>query len=140
MNKHNELTLGYMDGINGLDPKSNYPGSSYERGWLLGSQDREKGIKAPKYFGYHEDKDLPIKPGMTVTIKKGTLVHCNGVTKPAGRTYKVKVNHLFPGSDMWVSGNAFRSELNPITNPRVRWAGKGCYWAEADINDIPEAF
>lgn len=54
-----------------------------------------------KFIGYHSS--LPIKQGQTITIKKGmpvrTLKH--GVTG-AGRTYKVKVNHILNGQTLTV--------------------------------------
>jgi len=48
-----------------------------------------------KFEGYVEK--LPIHSGDRITIKKGTMVRCNGVTKPAGKTYKVTVHHVLNG-------------------------------------------
>lgn len=54
------------------------------------------------FLGYCKDKSkLPVKPGMTVRIKKGTPVRKTtpgqaGV-KPAGKTYTVKAHHILCG-------------------------------------------
>lgn len=92
------------------------------------------------FQGYHELHDLPINPGMMVTIKKGVLVKTVGRdTRPAGKTYKVKVHHLLPGCSphpMFVGEMAARTRTE---NPKVVWAGPGGYWSEVDINDVPEA-
>lgn len=137
----NPMTHGYLDGLHGIDPdeKMSYSGGEYEQGWLRGSADREAGVKAPKYLGFHYDDDLTIKPGMTVTIRKGTMVECRGEVKPAGRTYKVVVNHILNGQNLYIEGSAFRTTVTPIKAPTVRWAGTGGYWSAVDINDIPEA-
>jgi len=138
------LTHGYVTGLKGEDPdeKLAFSGSSYEKGYLLGCADREAGKRLPKYHGFSDEKTLPIQPGMTVTIPKGTQIrttHPEGRIRVASRTYKVKVNHLLPGSCMWDNSNAFRSEIVPMTNPSVVWAGTGGYWMEVDMNDVPEA-
>jgi hypothetical protein len=137
----NALTLGYLAGLRGEDPDPEMSRLSerYDDGWLLGAADREQGATPKKFMGYCDKNVLPVKQGDTVTIKKGTLVRCNGVTKPAGRTYKVRVNHVQSGRNLYIEGNAFRREITPIMNPTVVWPGSGGYWAEADINDIPEA-
>lgn len=141
--KHAEsLTIGYLAGLRGEDPIEELarPDSSYERGFLLGLRDREAGVKAPKYLGYHATEDLPIRPGQIVTIPKGAMVRCmNGVTKPAGRTYKVRVHHIMNGTNLYIEGSGFREEVRQITTPTVVWPGTGGYWTEVDINDIPEA-
>jgi len=133
------MTIGYLAGLRGEDPDSemSHVHSNYDEGWLMGDADRERGVPAPKYLGYHDD--LPIKQGQIVTIKKGTMVRCNGVTKPAGRTYKITIHHILPGQNLYVEGNAFRRTVHPVMTPKVVWPGSGGYWAEADINDIPEA-
>ncbi len=138
---HQALTIGYLAGLRGEDPDAELGrlNPRYEEGWLLGAEDRQKGVQPKKYMGYHGDAQLPIKQGQVVTIRKGTLVRCNGVTKPAGRTYKVIVRSLGCGCNIFVEGNAFREQVRPMTSPTVIWAGTGGYWAEADINDIPEA-
>lgn len=136
----NAITVGYVTGLAGEDPDpqlENY--SEYADGWLMGCADREAGKKLPKYLGFSRDADLPVKQGQEVTILKGTVVRCNGVTKQAGRTYKVKIHHILSGTNIYVEGNAFRRELHPMTSPTICWAGTGGYWAEADLNDIPEA-
>ena len=95
--------------------------------------------KTPKFVGYCEI--LPIKRGDTVTITKGVMVKHTGQgypTKPAGRTFKVKVHHLLNGSNLMVTGR-HEHEERPASPPVVRWAGSGGYWREVDINEIPEA-
>jgi len=90
-----------------------------------------------KFIGYHSDDALPIKPGQYITIKKGVMVKTIGrPAKPAGRTYRVKVNHLLGGQ---IAHKGYHGQDVPESNPVVRWAGPGGYWTEADINDIPEA-
>jgi len=137
---HHALTIGYLAGLRGEDPDAELGrlNPRYDDGWLLGAADRERGVQPKRFMGYHRDSELPIKPGDVVTIKKGTLVRCNGETKPAGRTYKVIVRSLGCGSNLCVEGNAFRETTYPITCPTVIWAGTGGYWAEADINDVVE--
>lgn len=108
------------------------------------------------YFGYHPEHKLPIKQGDTVLIKKGTLVkNIHFGTKPAGRTYRVKVNHTLPGQSIpffdvvRYHGDRFKftqehlkfadqnsSLLIPIRNPSVCWPGPGGYWSEVDINQV----
>lgn len=90
-----------------------------------------------KFVGYHEESELPIKPGMTVTIRKGTIVKTVGrEPKPAGRNYKVTVHHILPGV---TRHRDFRNDQIDFVNPSVCWPGPGGYWSEADINSIPEA-
>lgn len=86
-----------------------------------------------KYVGYHDDKDLPLKAGDIVTIRKGVTIfttHPDGRGKVAGRTYKIKIDHVLWGCTR--DGEHYR-------NPSVRWPGSGGYWNEVDINDVPEA-
>jgi hypothetical protein len=88
-----------------------------------------------QYIGYHDDKDIPIKAGDTVTIKKGVTIkttHLSTCEKIAGRTYKIRVHHILNGATSSANGEHY-------SNPRVRWAGAGGYWNDVDINDIPEA-
>jgi hypothetical protein len=93
------------------------------------------------YEGYHEDHDLPVKRGQTITIRKGVTVkvmrpvdgRLRLVKKTAGRTYKVRVHHIINGSTTYSSG------VPNLQNPSLCWAGAGGYWHEVDINDVPEA-
>ncbi len=92
-----------------------------------------------KFVGYHDPASLPVKRGDFVTILKGTPVRTGFSKKnwkPAGRTYKVKIDHILPGC----TTRPYSSE-EPVHEfgPSIRWAGSGGYWYEADINDIPEA-
>lgn len=94
-------------------------------------------LSTKKFVGYHEDSELPVKKGMIVTIKKGTLVTTIGHgSKPAGKTYKIQIDHILNGSFRY---RGHRNEAIETTNPKVRWPGPGGYWSDADINDIPEA-
>lgn len=99
-----------------------------------------------KFPGYHKDEHLPIKPGQTVTIRKGVEVKTVGKDpKPAGKTYRVKVHHLLSGisEPMYKpedpSADRFGYVFVPKMNPMVVWAGPGGYWSQADVNLIPEA-
>jgi len=95
-----------------------------------------------KYIGYHESHLLPLKGGETVTILKGTPIKTTHPTKKhrvAGRTYKVKVNHVLNGTTVTVLNRYRDEELGPKQNPSIRWPGEGGYWFEVDINLIPEA-
>lgn len=51
--------------------------------------------------GYHDDKLIPLLPGMQVRIKKGTVLHSTHPRREgkfeAGRTYTVKAHHILPG-------------------------------------------
>jgi hypothetical protein len=92
-----------------------------------------------KFVGYC--KVLPIKNGDVVTIRKGTLVWHRGEKNPAGRTFKVKVDHILSGVTLTDGDRAYNERhgrSGSDVNPRVVWAGSGGYWSEADINDIPE--
>lgn len=91
-----------------------------------------------KFEGYHDPKDLPVKAGDRVRIRKGTTVKVIGrPAKPAGRTYTITVHHVLCGCT-FTSIGARGSEPSGkhLSNPSVRWAGPGGYWAEADINDV----
>lgn len=98
-----------------------------------------------KFIGFHENADLPVKRGDTVTILKGTKIRTTSpgittpyLTKTAGRTYKVKVDHVLNGMNHPV-GHPRHTKGYEVHNPSVRWPGTGGYWHEVDINDIPEA-
>jgi hypothetical protein len=91
-----------------------------------------------KYAGYWHLEDLPVRPGDMVTIPKGTTIRTMAPGKRkrvAKRTYRVKVDHVLPGSNAIIMGGKF---IRPC-NPSVCWPGTGGYWNEVDINDIPEA-
>lgn len=99
-----------------------------------------------KFEGFHEDKDLPIKRGDTVTIPKGTVIRTmlprpEDKVRIAARTYKVRVDHILNGITVTEEAAFLRRGETPghKSNPTVRWPGKGGYWFEVDINDIPEA-
>lgn len=66
--------------------------------------------------------------GAVITIPKGTLVRYRGATKPAGRTFRVKINHVLSGYKN-VPGY-------PDMPSTVVWSGAGGYWAQATMNDI----
>lgn len=90
-----------------------------------------------RFMGGCDEKDLPIKKGMTVTIKKGALIQTIGKEpRPAGKTYKVKVHHIVAGRTQY---RGHRGEIIPSQNPTVVWAGPGGYWSSVDVNDLPEA-
>lgn len=97
-----------------------------------------------RYEGYHEDQYLPIRPGETVTIPKGTSIRSTNPsrkTSTAGRTYKVRVDHVLCGSSdsHLTDPSVARGQYRHRSNPEVRWAGAGNYWCWVDINDVPEA-
>ena len=137
------LNQGYMDGLYNreINPElSNRPGSEYDEGYLVGSSDREAmqaaGTNPPKLLGFYEESDLPIKKGQEVIIKKGTVVKVIGrEPKPAGRTYKIKVNHVGCGNTFYIGHNFNKEYIRP-TPPVVVWAGPGGLWASADMNDF----
>jgi len=135
------LTLGYITGLHGEDPnpEMSRANSQYDEGWLLGIDAHDRGVKAPKYLGYHDDSDLPVKRGDIVTIKKGTMVRHRGQVRPAKRTYQVTINHILGGRNATVEGDAPYKVVRDIMPPTVVWPGAGGYWSEVDVNDIPEA-
>lgn len=100
-----------------------------------------------RFVGYYQDSDLPdaVQQGRKVTIKKGTMVKVFGrEPKPAGKTYKITVNHIMPGVTVIdhkrdEKTGKFVETRTHESNPRVCWPGPGGLWAEADMNDIPEA-
>lgn len=110
-----------------------------------------------KYIGYHDESKLPLKRGQTVTIKKGTKIHCmlRGIVE-AKKTFKIKIHHLMPGCSWskrmitdrdretlkmtWEEINAYPGDFIPQSNPGVSWPGTGGYWQTVDINEIPETF
>ncbi len=127
---------GYMDGLLGLAPDpqlSGWADSEYNDGWIAGDEDRRNGAQAPKFFGPSDD--LPVQPGDTVTIRKGTIIKAVGQEpRAAGRTYQVKVNHILEGSCAYLSWD-HREFVRP-TEPKIVWAGSGGYWCEVSINDV----
>lgn len=94
-----------------------------------------------KFEGYVEK--LPIHSGDTITIPKGTVVRQRGESKPAKRTFKVKVHHVLNGYTPDAAEQAYQARHgNPNAvgfNPKAIWAGSGGYWCEVDMNDVPEA-
>lgn len=97
-----------------------------------------------KYVGYHDDSKIPLKPGDMVTILKGTRIattmpNQKNRAKVAGRTYKIKVDHILGGTGLPGCDTKFFYSPFSFTNPRIRWAGAGGYWFDVDINDVPEA-
>jgi hypothetical protein len=99
-----------------------------------------------RFVGYHEDHELPVKRGDTVTILKGTKIKTTcprpeDKHKVAKRTYKIKVDHILNGTTITQlnRGRDFDLPLGPLTNPTVRWGGTGGYWYEVEMNDLPEA-
>lgn len=98
-----------------------------------------------RFEGFHELDELPVKKGDLVTILKGTTIRTTlpSMTggyevKVAGRTYKVRVNHVFEGMNR-PAGHKNHNPSYPVQSPTVRWPGTGGYWFGVDINDIPEA-
>lgn len=91
--------------------------------------------KFPGYCGFGKSANWPFKQGDEIIIPKGTFIKTTGGRKdgPAGKTYKVKVNHILCGANYSDSGGYV------IHNPELRWAGTGGYWHGCDINDILEA-
>lgn len=99
-----------------------------------------------KFEGYCDTHSLPIKQGMTVTIRKGVMVKTvYKEAKPAGKTYKIKVHHILPGRTKIhhlqesIPPYNFMEVKEHLDNPKLVWAGPGGYWSEVDINDVPEA-
>jgi hypothetical protein len=100
-----------------------------------------KGLPAPtvKFFGQFDESELPVKKGMMVTIRKGTVIHTTDAKqrqKIATKTYKVKIDHTLPGVTRHIN---YHQETVDFQNPRVRWVGTGGFWYDVDINEIPEA-
>lgn len=100
-----------------------------------------QGLPEPtvKFFGQFEESELPIKPGMMITIRKGTVIQTTDAKqreKIATKTYKVRVHHILVGVTRHLN---YHREVVDFQNPRIRWVGTGGYWYDADINDIPEA-
>lgn len=82
---------------------------------------------------------LPIKPGDTVIIPKGTLLRSTrpGESKfTARRTYRVQVKDIYSGYDARHDAYALRKHHTLLRNPEVVWAGTGGYWTYADVNDV----
>lgn len=111
------------------------------------------------FYGFRETHELPIKPGDTVTIKKGTKIRCmlRGFVT-AGKTFKIKVHHTIGGYELPIHSFEAEKKLEelgltrddftveewhtvtvPMSFPTVCWPGRGGYWQDVDINDIPEA-
>lgn len=87
------------------------------------------------YIGFYTDDALPVTRGQTVTILKGTPIWHRGATVLAGRTYKIKIDHVLNGCTDRRDGKTAQH----LENPKVRWPGAGGYWSAVDINLIPEA-
>jgi hypothetical protein len=86
-----------------------------------------------KYIGYHENlSTLPIQKGDTILIKKGTKYHStrDGDYHIAGKSYKVKVDHLIHGAQYT------ERDQKIVKNSEATWVGSGGYWCRVDINDV----
>jgi hypothetical protein len=94
--------------------------------------------KSMKLIGYKENSQIPVKAGDEVTILKGTQIRYRGNTLTAKRTYKIKVNHILNGRTSNGIHRYHHPEYYTTVNPSVRWPGRGGYWSEVDINDLPE--
>jgi hypothetical protein len=102
----------------------------------------ENDVTEPKRFVGPFGK-LQVRRGNIVVIRKGTVIQTLHPAKPreisAGRTYKVKVDHVFNG---WINEDYDHSNDRRIVrlhNPRIEWAGQGGYWCSVDANDVEEA-
>jgi len=113
---------GYMDGLLGNDPKSDY--DSYESGWLHGAED--KGIVDPNIF-----KEPDFKKGDIVAIPKGIeLLYNGGVTR---RMIKVKLHGVYP---MIPAHFDYRHVFCRPKPPTILWAGSGGYWNNAYAHQV----
>jgi len=97
-----------------------------------------------RFEGFHEESTLPVRRGDLITIKKGTTIHTTmprieDRTRIAGRTYKVRIDHILNGITITEFACSSGETPGHKRAPSVRWPGTGGYWFEADINDIPEA-
>lgn len=130
---------GYMDGLIGNEPDAQLTGlNEYDDAWLVGAADRENGVKPSTYAVLDT---LPEMRGREVLIPKGTIVKMTGKDpKPAGRTYKVKIDHtLSPCAAYWDTSVGWdRKELVRPRPVMVVWAGASGYWAEAALSDVKE--
>ena len=50
------------------------------------------------YVGYVPENKLPFRQHQEIVIPKGTPVRHRGRVRPAGRTYRIVVDHVLPGS------------------------------------------
>lgn len=128
---------GYMDGLQGKEPDAQLAGlNEYDDAWLIGTQDRDKGVK-PTAYPFLEKR--PELRGRMVIVPKGVMVKVIGKDpKPAGKTYKVKVDHMLsPCAAYWDTSCGWnRKELVRPRPAAVCWAGAGGYWAEASLDDV----
>jgi len=131
-----------MDGLRGDDPDPKLTGSEeYDDAWLVGAADREKGVKHTSFLAVKVSLKLK---GKEITIPKGIMVQRLGrPPKPAGTTYRVKVDHILHCCPAFWDFHAGR-DRKELIRPKptaVCWAGAGGYWVEASINDVilPEA-
>lgn len=85
-----------------------------------------KGIEMKKFFyGFCEQYELPIKQDDVVVIKKGIMVKTVGrLEKPAGKTYKVKVNHILSGQSLYIGRMMDNELLNVFDSSDLRIAMK----------------
>lgn len=91
-------------------------------------------------LGYVPPDQLPVLAGQEVVIPRGTRIRS---THPrvhgdtfAKRTYRVRADHTISGMDRREDAYAIRKGFNLFENTKVRWAGTGGYWSEADINHV----
>lgn len=126
-----------MDGIQGKEPDAQLSQTSaYSTGWLHGCEDREQGIQARDVLAPSR-----LKKGDTVTIPKGTRIHSTkeGGFKTAGRTYKVKLHDVYPGTPAYIDIGARYGVPGAFIRPsqgEILWAGAGGYWCRADLEAI----
>lgn len=126
---------GYMDGLAGREPDptlSSHIGGDYEAGWLAGSEDRQQGKPYNPLLG-EAGVTLGLKKGTEYLVVKGSVVWSAGPGGPkvAGRSYKVKVDHTYSGSQ---AHHDYRGEFQRPTLPRVVWAGSGKYWHHVEVS------
>lgn len=108
---------GYMDGLLGKDPQSEY--GEYETGWLHGVEDQ--GKVDPAIF-----EKPSFKRGDMVSIPKGTELLYDGGT--VQRMTKVKLHDVYP---MIPAHFGTRREFVKPQPPTILWAGSGGYWKRA---------
>jgi hypothetical protein len=128
---------GYMAGLSGQDPDEEMASVSneYSEAYLIGTQDREAGVKA-ETFKTLDKNGVELKKGDVVQIRKGTIVKTVGKdSKAAGRTYKVTVDHLLWSSAYFEHNWDQRTLRRPVP-VSVVWAGTGSYWSSATVIEV----
>src|SRR3546814_5854835 len=83
-------------------------------------------------------KDTRIFGTFPDSLLHGRLENGRGY-RIAKKTYQVKIRNIYPGSMQQDWPHQTNGIGAYVSNPTIVFVGAGGYWAEVDLNEIPEA-